>query len=138
MAVELTVVGADGGRTVLGDSGDGGALVVEPTRVLEVRLTPRPTAPRIRLFDWTEQIVESNDTGLGSATDAAYAYRIELLEPLQPGRTYVLTVDSELGPRLFDTSGSPLGDVRLSLKVAGEPKADGTGKTGASRHKRHH
>lgn len=138
--VELTVEAIDGGRTTLTLAGlglDAGAFEIEPARRIELRLSPRPQNPRIRLFDWTEQIVESNDTGLSSGDDPIYAYRIEALEPLQAGRTYVLTVDSELNRRLLDASGSPLEEVRMSLKVVGGLKADSPSRSGPSRRRRH-
>lgn len=140
--VELTVEAVDGGRTTLTLTGlglDAGASEIEPTRLLELRLSPRPQSPRIRLFDWTEQIVESNDTGLSSDDDPIYAYRIEALEPLHAGRTYILTVDSELGGRLLDASGSPLEEVRIPLKVVGGAglKADSPSRSGPSRRRRH-
>jgi len=138
--VELTVEAVDGGRTTLTLNGlglDAGASEIEPTRLLELRLSPRPQSPRIRLFDWTEQIVESNDTGLSSGDDPIFVYRIEALEPLQAGRTYILTVDSELGGRLLDASGSPLEEVRMPLRVVGDLKADSPSRSGPSRRRRH-
>ena len=138
--VELTVEAVDGGRTTLTLNGlglDAGASEIEPARLLELRLSPRPQSPRIRLFDWTEQIVESNDTDRSSGDDPIYAYRIEALEPLRAGRTYTLTVDSELGGRLLDASGSPLEEVRMPLKVVGGLKADSPSRSGPSRRRRH-
>ena len=123
LRVWITSSADDGGRLSL--ASDSGTFELEPTRVLELRFTPRPKNPRIRLFDWNDRLVESDDTVL-TLDGPDFGYRIDLPEPLQPGRTYILGIDSEVGPKLLDQAGDPLEDVRVPLKVLGEPKPDKT------------
>ncbi|MEW6430370.1 MAG: hypothetical protein AB1730_02575 [Myxococcota bacterium] len=73
---------------------------------------------RVRLFDWADQAVASDDTA--ELSDAGLAYRIELAEPLKTGRRYTLVVDAELAPEIGDEAGRHYDDVRLGLKVRGQ------------------
>lgn len=123
-AVDLVVVSADGGRTAVVAADGGVGLELEPAKGIELWITPRLRTPRIRLFDWNQQLVESDDTELTpeGAVASGLGYHIELLEPLRAGRSYTLRIDSEIGPMLLDEAGTELNELRLSLKVLGEPE----------------
>lgn len=73
---------------------------------------------RVRLFDWNDQAVPSDDTA--ELADGGLTYRIELPEPLKTGRRYSLLVDAELAPEISDELGRTYDDVRLNLKVRGD------------------
>jgi hypothetical protein len=74
--------------------------------------------PRVRLFDWTDKVVPSDDRPFES--DAGLDYRIGLLEPLKVGRTYDLVIDAQAGGPLQDLAGGTRNDLHLTLKVRGE------------------
>jgi hypothetical protein len=67
----------------------------------------------IRLMNWREQVVASDDELLADGR----AYLINLPEPLKTGRAYRLTLDAELGSIITDDSGrtwnefAPVGDM---------------------------
>ncbi len=106
---------------------DGGALLpvdlvqssatIDAVQTLQVQTSVDVRDYRVRLFDWAEQIVPSDDV---ASLDAGLTYRIGLLQPLRPGRTYSLVIDADLGPTMVDATGRPLDDVRLSINVRGE------------------
>jgi hypothetical protein len=119
--VLLIALDPDGGR--VWPSIDGGVVELDPTRALELRFAPKLKDVRIRLFDWNELVVESDDVVLPADGDV-FVYRLELLEPLEPGRSYLLLIDAELGQALVDGSGAPWDDVRLPLRITGERKPE--------------
>lgn len=132
------MVSSDGGRIAVVAADGGVELELDPAKGLELWITPRLRTPRIRLFDWNQQLVESDDTELTPEAAAApglgFGYRIDLLEPLRAGRTYTLRIDSEIGPTLLDEAGGEFDELRLPLKVLGEPEP--TTKSGPSRKRR--
>lgn len=106
----------DGGEEAL-EFADGVAEL-ESTSGLALTTPVRLHDYRVRLFDWADQAVASDDTA--ELSDAGLAYRIELVEPLKTGRRYTLVVDAELAPEIGDEAGRHYDDVRLGLKVRGE------------------
>lgn len=122
--MSLLALDVDGGRA-LAIHGDGGVLELEgPTRALELQLSEPVRNARIRLFDWNEQLVESDDVLLESQEGRVTGYRLELLEPLRSGRSYLLGIDGELGPRLLDAIGNDLDDLRVPFLVRGDPEPE--------------
>jgi hypothetical protein len=93
------------------------AATIDVAQVIQVQTSVDLRDYRVRLFDWAEQIVPSDDV---ATRDGGLSYRIGLLQPLRPGRTYTLVIDADLGPTMVDPNGRPLDDVRLSLSVRGE------------------
>ena len=69
------------------------------------------------------------------AEDGGMSYRIVLAAPLKSGRSYTLSVESELGHEITDFSGRGYRDVRVGLRVRGEPEAEPKKKPGKKRHK---
>lgn len=124
----------DGGRSLLVPPVDGGMLELEATREIELRIFPAFKAPRIRLFDSNDRILESDDTDVatdGGDDGTTLGYRISLLDGLEPGRAYHLGIDTEIEPPLVDFAGKPIVDrtgrpmdeLRIELNVVGEPKS---------------
>lgn len=103
---------------------DGGLLLVDQSADVDeiVALDARIDAPlkdyRVRLIDEAERVVPSDDRATES--DAGIDYHIELVEPLKPGRTYVLSFDAQTGAVIDDAAGNPYRDLELKLKVRGE------------------
>ncbi len=97
------------------------AATVDPVQVLEVATSVELRDYRIRLYDWADQIVPSDDV---ATIDGGITYRIGLLAPLHTGRTYSLVLDADLGTTMLDPAGRPLDDVRLTLNVRGEIQAE--------------
>lgn len=71
---------------------------------------------RIRLMDWRDQIVPSDDELMADGK----TYVIALSEPLKTGRGYSLKLDAELGPVVTDDTGGIWDDWELAFRVAGE------------------
>jgi hypothetical protein len=115
-AVVLSVRG-DAGPESIADSGE-----LEPTAALSVWVPLRLKDFRVRLFDDHDQLVPSDDTVTDA--DAGIDYQLELLQPLRAGRRYSLLVDAEVGSVIIDEQGRAWDDVRVDLKVRGEPQSD--------------
>jgi hypothetical protein len=94
-----------------------GATSIDAVQNLEVLTSVELRDYRIRLYDWADQIVASDDL---VTVDGGISYRIGLLAPLRPGRTYSLVIDADLGTTMLDPVGRPLDDVRLTLNVRGD------------------
>lgn len=97
---------------------------LEPASALVLLLEPALADYRVRLLDAQEQIPPSDDEAL--EFDGGLSYRIGLAAPLKPGRTYALTVEAELGTDITDARGNRFQDLRLDLKVRGEPEPERT------------
>jgi hypothetical protein len=97
------------------------AAPVDAVQVLEVATSVELRDYRIRLYDWADQIVPSDDLAI---VDGGITYRIGLLAPLRTGRTYSLVLDADLGASMLDPAGRPLDDVRLTLNVRGEVQVE--------------
>jgi hypothetical protein len=118
LGIEWAVVTrTDGGEESLRFE-DGDVTEVGPATGFTLTTPVRLKDYRVRLIDWVDHVVPSDDTvELG---DGGLTYRIELSQPLESGRRYDLVVDAELGPEIADEAGRRYDDVRLSLKVRGE------------------
>lgn len=117
--LKLTIASArlaDGGVTSIELVND--AAEIDPLSGLELAIPIRLKDYRLRLLDWTDQVVPSDDSA--EPGDAGITYRIELLQPLKTGRAYVLQLDSEFAPVVSDESGRTWEDIRLKLTVRGE------------------
>lgn len=98
------------------------AAEIDPVTGFTLTTPVRLKDYRVRLFDWADQVVASDDTAeLG---DAGLVYRIDLLQPVKTGRRYTLVVDAELAPEIADEAGRTYDDVRLGLKIRGEVQPD--------------
>lgn len=71
---------------------------------------------RLRLMDWRDQIVPSDDELMPDGK----TYVITLSEPLKTGRGYALKLDAELGPVVTDDSGAIWDDWELAFRIAGD------------------
>lgn len=71
---------------------------------------------RVRLMDWRDQIVQSDDELMADGR----TYVITLSEPLKTGRGYSLKLDAELGPVVTDDSGGIWDDWELGFRISGE------------------
>lgn len=112
---------SDAGETPLAFS-DESPTDVDAVTALQLTTPVRLKDYRVRLFDWNDQVVTSDDAAdLG---DGGLSYRIELPEPLKTGRRYSVLVDAELAPEITDEAGRTYDDVRLDLKVRGEIVVD--------------
>ena len=139
MPVELTFaidfLGIDGGVSTLLSTAT--SAQIDPARSVFI-LFPIPLKDyRVRMFDGAEQVLPSDEEA--RAEDAGMSYRIVLSAPLKPGRAYSFSVEAELGHEITDMSGRGYRDVRVGLKVRGEPepepKAGKNGKNGKKRRK---
>lgn len=99
-----------------------GTAEIDPLIGLDVAIPIRLKDFRLRVLDWADQVVPSDDTA--DVTDAGIEYRIDLQAPLKTGRSYVLAIDSQFGPVVADEAGRTWEDIRLKLKVRGEVEPD--------------
>jgi hypothetical protein len=112
-----------------------GIVEIEPLQALEVRVSLPLDNYRVRVLDWNQNVVPSDDTA--SQSDAGLAYRIGLLRGLAPGRRYELLVDPQFGPRIEARGGGAFDDWRIALAVKGEPaRATKTAKKRPSKRQR--
>lgn len=101
---------------------DGGAIAVtalaeiDPAVSLTIALPTSLKDFRLRLLDFREQVVASDDA---LAADGR-TYTIVPTQPLLTGRRYSLQLDAELGPIVTDTAGGTWNDWQLDFRVAGE------------------
>ena len=108
--------------TVAAGFPDGGSVAVtakaeiEPATSLTVSLPIKLKDFRIRLIDFREQIVTSDDELLADGR----TYLINLPEPLKTGRGYTVVLDSELGPIVTDETGGTWNDWELAFRIAGD------------------
>lgn len=108
--------------TVIAGYPDGGTAAVtakaemEPLTSLTVSLPIKLKDFRIRLIDFREQVVTSDDELLADGR----TYLINLPEPLKTGRGYTLVLDAELGPIVTDETGGTWNDWELAFRIAGD------------------
>ena len=89
---------------------------------------------RIRVIDSADQIVPSDDTA--TELDGGLTYVIAFAQPLRPGKSYALTLEAQAGAQFIDSAGRPWDDVRLSIKVRGQPDPE-PGRKPAKKKKKH-
>jgi hypothetical protein len=108
--------------TVLASFRDGGSSPVtakseiDAATALTISLPIKLKDFRIRLLDFREQIVTSDDELMADGR----TYVITLPEPLKTGRGYSLVLDAELGPIVTDDSGGTWNDWELAFRIAGD------------------
>lgn len=108
--------------TVVALFADGGTVSVTPKSELDAAKALTISLPiklkdfRIRLLDYREQIVVSDDELMADGR----TYVITLPEPLKTGRGYNLVLDAELGPIVTDDSGGTWNDWELPFRIAGD------------------
>jgi hypothetical protein len=114
------------GATVTAALADGGTAAVvangefDPPIALTVSLPVQLKDFRIRLMDWRDQVVTSDDELQADGR----TLRISLPEPLKTGRSYTLVLDAELGPVVTAQSGRTYNDWELPFRIAGEVQPD--------------
>lgn len=106
---------------------DGGTLSlkvanepIDPPAALTVALPTRLKDLRIRLLDWRDQLVVSDDELMPDGV----TYVITLKDPLKTGRRYKLSLDAELGTVVTSESGQSMQDWELEFTVAGDVQPD--------------
>lgn len=104
---------------------------IDDVTVLSVSLPVRLKDFRLRLMDWRDQVVPSDDELMADGK----TYVVTLLEPLKTGRGYTLKLDAELGPLVTDETGTTWNDWDLAFRIAGEvqPEPKPTRKTGKTK-----
>lgn len=107
----VTAAWADGGSAIVTAQAE-----IEPATSLTVALPTSLKDFRIRLLDFREQVVASDD----ELSADGRTYRIVPTQPLQTGRRYSLQLDAELGPVVTDTAGATFEDWQLEFRVTGE------------------
>lgn len=117
----VTATGADGGFEVV----DG---LVDPVKQLGIWIPVALTDYRLRVFDDGDRVVPSDDTA--HEADGGIDYQVTFLEPLKSGRSYRLTVESQLGQQL-----EGFRDAEVLFKVRGEIQREPK-KTGGKKKKR--
>lgn len=115
LTFSLAVQVADGGQVI--EVAIDAGLEVEPLSALSLRASLPLEDARVRLFDWTDAVVPSNDTQ--RVSDAGFEYRIEPLSALRSGRQYVLQVDAESQDVFRDSLGRPHDELRVPLRMSG-------------------
>ncbi|MDP1824933.1 MAG: hypothetical protein Q8L48_16875 [Archangium sp.] len=116
-SLEPTVVAsfADGGTTALTAESQ-----IDAAKALTISLPIKLKDFRIRLLDYREQIVVSDDELMADGR----TYVITLPEPLKTGRGYNLVLDAELGPIVTDDSGGTWNDWELPFRIAGDAQPE--------------
>lgn len=71
---------------------------------------------RIRLMDWQDKIVVSDDELLADGK----TYLLTPSEPLKAGRSYTLKLDADLGVIVTDETGGTWNDWELPFRMSGE------------------
>lgn len=102
---------ADGGTATLTANAE-----IESPAAITVALPLKLKDFRLRLMDWRDQLVVSDDELLADGKTLL----IKPAEPLKTGRSYSLVLDAELGPVITDETGRTFNDWELSFRVAGE------------------
>lgn len=110
-STQVTATFTDGGTVALTSKAE-----IDPATALTISLPIKLKDFRIRLLDWREQIVVSDDELMADGR----TYVITLKEPLKTGRGYNLTLDAELGPVITDDTGGTWTDWELAFRIAGE------------------
>ncbi len=115
MQLEISLIQVDGG-VVMAPSG---ARQVETEAVSAIRLTATVDLAdaRIRVIDWADRVVPSDDT---ATHDGGLSYDIAFLEPLKTGRSYQLLLDAQSGLSVTDVTGTTHDDVELLIQVRGD------------------
>jgi hypothetical protein len=93
---------------------------IDPPATITIAIPIKLKDFRVRLMDWRDQLVVSDDELLADGKTLL----ITPTEPLKTGRGYSLILDSELGPVVTDEAGRTFNDWELAFRVAGEVQPD--------------
>lgn len=104
------------------DFADAGTSELEPITAITLRTNTELTDVRVRLFDWSDAIVASDDEQHSS--DAGFEYRLVPLQPLKRGRGYQFVVDAESQDRFRDGAGRDYDEWRLPIRIVGDVEID--------------
>lgn len=107
----------DAGTVALDAFDAGGPL--EPVTALELAFSAPLDDVRIRVMDWTDAVVESDD--VATEADGGFTYRITFAQPLKSGRAYALLIDAETKEALVDAHGALIDQLRVPLQISGAP-----------------
>lgn len=114
--LEPTVVAVlDGGVATLIAQG-----TIDPATALTVTLPMKLKDFRVRVLDWRDQVVASDDELMADGL----TYVIAFPDPLKTGRSYTLVLDAELGPVITAETGATFNDWELPFRISGEVVPD--------------
>lgn len=110
---------ADGGQWLGLDVPDSGAAIeLEPASALELVGTAPLRDFRLRLFDWRDAVVVSDETI--AVDDAGTRWLVEPARALASGRSYTIRLEAQRGDAVVDELGRSWPDWELPLRVLGE------------------
>jgi hypothetical protein len=112
--------GLDGGVSTVPSTA--ASTQIDPARSVFILFPIALKDYRVRMFDGAEQVLPSDEEA--RVEDGGMSYRIVLSAPLRPGRSYNFSVEAELGHEISDLSGRGYRDVRVGLKIRGEPEPE--------------
>ena len=108
--------------TVIGTQKDGGIAAItnnaqiDEVAALTISMPIKLKDFRLRLMDWKDKIVVSDDELLADGK----TYLLTPAEPLQSGRDYTLKLDADLGVIITDETGGTWNDWELAFHLNGE------------------
>jgi hypothetical protein len=127
----IDFLGLDGGVSTVQSTAT--TAQIHPSQSVFIQFPTPLKDYRVRMFDGAEQVLPSDEEA--RAEDGGLSYRIVLAEPLKPGRSYSFSIEAELGHEITDVSGRGYRDVRVALKVLGEPEPEPKKKPAKKRRK---
>lgn len=89
---------------------------IEEAVALTVALPARLKDFRLRLMDWSDKLVISDDELQADGV----TWVLTPAEPLKSGRSYTLKLDAELGPVITDEAGGTWNDWELPFHMTGD------------------
>ena len=107
----ITAMLIDGGTGSVTADGE-----TEQPKSLTIALPAGLNDFRLRVLDWRDQVVASDDELLSDGK----TYVVTFVEPLKTGRNYQVLIDAELGPVVTTESGATVDDFELRFHVAGD------------------
>lgn len=127
-ALEPTVIAAfaDGGTSSIASQ-----ATIDPPASLTVSLPVKLKDFRVRVLDWRDQVVPSDDELMADGL----TYLVTLTEPLKTGRSYTVVLDAELGPVVTSEAGATFNDWELAFRVSGEVQPDAPSRKSAPKKK---
>ncbi len=128
----IDFLGVDGGLSTVSSAATS-TSEIDPSKSVFIQFPAPLKDYRVRMFDGAEQVLPSDEEA--RAEDGGMSYRIVLAAPLKSGRSYTFSVEAELGHEITDFSGRGYRDVRVGLKVRGDPEPEPNKKPGKKRRK---
>lgn len=111
LAPTITAMLIDGGTAQIEADAE-----IDAVKSLTIALPAGLNDFRLRVLDWRDQVVASDDELLSDGT----TYLVTFAEPLKTGRSYQLMIDAELGPVVTTETGATVDDFELRFRVSGE------------------